>query len=102
MADLIRNRRAALRSAREAAFALCTVWLVFQNLVLVALLPWGRLPEFVSKYAAILKAAALVLGPVWAVGTLALLGWMFVNLLARGTRDAGTSEEWERNHGRAR
>jgi hypothetical protein len=75
---------------------------VFQNLVLVSLLPWGRLPEFLPKYAAILKAAALVLGPVWAVGTLALLGWLFVNLLARGTRVAGTSEEWERNHGRAR
>jgi hypothetical protein len=102
MADAIRTSRPALRRAREAAFALCTLWLVLQNLVLMALLPWSRLPELVTKNAAVLKTAVLVLGPVWILGSLAVLGWALMTSLVRATRGAEGGGGWERNHGRAR
>jgi hypothetical protein len=102
MADAMTTSRPALRRAREAAFALCTLWLVLQNLVLLALLPWSRLPELVTKYAAVLKTAALVLGPVWILGSLVVLGWALMTSLARGPRGADGGGGWEKNHGRAR
>jgi hypothetical protein len=102
MTNTITTSRTALRRAREAAFALCTLWLVLQNLVLLALVPWARLPELVTRYAAILKTAALVLAPVWILGSLVVLGWALMTSLARGPRGADSGGGWERTHGRAR
>jgi hypothetical protein len=96
------SRRAGLRRAREAAFALCTLWLVLQNCVLLAFLPWKRVPEAATMIAAVLKTAALVLGPMWILGSAAVLGWAFMTSLARDPHVAAHETEWETNHGRAR
>lgn len=95
-------RRPGLRHAREAAFALCTLWLVIQNCVLLAFVPWKRLPEAATVIAAVLKTAVLVLGPLWILGSAAVLGWAFMTALARDPRGASPDVEWEIHHGRAR
>jgi hypothetical protein len=102
MADAMRTSRPALRRAREAAFALCTLWLVLQNCLLLALLAWNRLPNLASKFAAVLGTAALVLGPLWILGSAVVLGWALMTLLSRGSRDAECEGGWEKSHGRAR
>lgn len=101
MASANRSARPALRRARETAFALCTLWLVIQNLVLLAFVPWKRLPEMATMIAAVLKTAVLVLGPLWIVGSAAVLGWAFMASLARDPRAAAADSEWETGHGRA-
>jgi len=102
MADRNRPARPGLRRAREVAFALCTLWLVIQNCVLLAFVPWGRLPEATRMLAVMLKTAVLVLGPLWILGSAALLGWALMTWLARDAREAAAGNEWEMDHGRAR
>jgi hypothetical protein len=102
MAKANGSSRPGLRRAREVAFALCTLWLVIQNCVLLAFLPWQRLPELTTMIAAVLKTAVLVLGPMWILGSAAVLGWAFMTSLARDPRAAAPEVEWEMDHGRAR
>lgn len=102
MADVKVEARPGLRRAREVAFALCTLWLVIQNCVLLAFVPWTRLPEGGRMLSTVLKTAVLVLGPLWILGSAALLGWAFVTWLARDARGASAEREWEMHHGRAR
>lgn len=97
-----RSTRTGLRRVLEVTFALCTLWLVIQNCVLLAFVPWTRLPEATTMLAAVLKAAVLVLGPLWILGSAAVLGWAYMTWLARDTRDAGADTQWEMDHGRAR
>ncbi len=101
MADRTRSSAPALRRARETALAICTLWLVVQNCVLLAFVPWKRLPDAASIVAAVLKAAVLVLGPLWILGSAALLGWAFMTWMAREPQPAAATE-WEIDHGRAR
>ena len=100
MADHSRFVRPLFGRVRETIFALCTVWLLIQNCVLLAFLPWKRLPEMSSMAWAVFKAAALVLGPLWVLGSAAVLGWAFTTWLARDA--AAGDPEWETHHGRAR
>lgn len=102
MADRNGFARPGLRRAREVALALCTLWLVIQNCVLLAFVPWTRLPEATKMLATVLKTAVLVLGPLWILGSAALLGWALMTWLARDTRDAPAENEWEMDHGSAR
>ena len=102
MAKASASSRPGLRRARETAFALCTLWLVIQNCVLLAFVPWTRLPEATTLLAAVLKTAVLVLGPLWILGSAAVLGWAFMTSLARDPRVASPETEWEMDHGRAR
>jgi hypothetical protein len=97
-----RPSRPSLRRAREVAFALCTVWLVIQNCVLLAFVPWTQLPKVTTMLAALLKAAVLVLGPMWVIGSAAVLGWAFMTSLARDGNGAAAEQNWEMDHGRAR
>lgn len=101
MADRKRMSTPVLRRARETALALCTLWLVIQNCVLLAFVPWKRLPEAGSVLTALVKAAVLVLGPLWVLGSAAVLGWAFMTWMARDAR-AEAAAEWEMDHGRAR
>ena len=94
--------RPLLRRARETAFALCTLWLVIQNCVLLAFVPWKHLPDAASVFTALVKAAVLVVGPLWILGSAALLGWTFMTWLARDARGTAAEAEWEIDHGRAR
>jgi hypothetical protein len=102
MANATTNPRPGLRRARELVFALCTLWLVIQNLVLLAFVPWTRLPEATTMLTAVLKTAVLVLGPLWVLGSAAVLGWAFMTSLARDSRGVATEVHWESDHGRAR
>lgn len=102
MADAKVAARPGLRRAREVAFALCTLWLVIQNCVLLAFVPWTRLPEAGRMLTTVLKTAVLVLGPLWILGSAALLAWAFVTWLARDARGASAEREWEMHHERAR
>jgi hypothetical protein len=102
MARTNRSSRRGLGRAREVVFALCTLWLVIQNCVLLAFIPWQRLPEASTMIAAVLKTAVLVLGPMWILGSAAVLGWAFMTSLARDPRAASPEVEWEIDHGRAR
>ena len=94
--------RPGLRRAREVAFALCTLWLVMQNIVLLVFVPWNRLPETGAILTALVKTAVLVLGPMWILGSAALLGWAFMAWLTREPRATAAEIEWEMDHGRAR
>jgi hypothetical protein len=102
MADRNGTSRPMLRRARETALGLCALWLVIQNCVLLAFVPWKRLPETATILTALLKAAVLVLGPLWILGSAALLGWTFMTWLAREPHGAAAEAEWEIDHGRAR
>ena len=102
MAKAIPVTRPGLRRAREAVFALCTLWLVIQNLVLLAFVPWTRMPEATTMLAAVLKTAVLVLGPLWIIGSTAVLGWAFMTSLARDHHGVADEVQWESEHGRAR
>lgn len=101
MRKVNRPARRGLGIAWQTAFALCTLWLVIQNCLLLALVPWTRLPAATKMAAVTLKTAVLVLGPLWVLGSAAILGWALMNWLAREPRRAAETE-WEVNHGRAR
>ncbi|MCC6349594.1 MAG: hypothetical protein IT347_08385 [Candidatus Eisenbacteria bacterium] len=92
--------RPGLNRAWQTALALCTFWLVIQNCLLLAFVPWTRLPEATRMATVALKTAVLVLGPLWILGSAAILGWAFVTWLARD-RGAGDTD-WEIDHGNAR
>lgn len=102
MADAARLTRPALRHVRETACALCTLWLVLQNCLLFALVPWKRLPEMAGVITTVLKTAVFVLGPLWILGSAAILGWAFVTAFAREPAGLADDREWEIDHGRAR
>lgn len=102
MARTNANSRPGTRRALEVAFALCTLWLVVQNAVLLAFVPWQRLPETGAILTAVIKTAVLVLGPMWILGSAALLGWVFMTWLTREPRGTAAETEWEMDHGRAR
>jgi hypothetical protein len=102
MAKATANTRPGLRRAREVVFALCTLWLVIQNLVLFAFVPWTRMPEATTMLTAVLKTAVLVLGPLWIIGSAAVLGWAFMTSLAHENRGDAGEVDWESDHGRAR
>jgi hypothetical protein len=80
----MRERRLDGRRVREWVFALCTLWLVVQNLVLVTVLPWERLGVVATLAGAVLQAAWALLAPMVVGLAAAALGWAFT---ARMTRD---------------
>jgi hypothetical protein len=82
------------RRWREAAFATCTAWLVLQNMVLLALVAWGRPAEALAAGGAIARTAAAWGGALVALGLavaagLALAAWL-VHAPATSTRRSRT------------
>ncbi len=75
------NGRKGWRRWREAVFATCTVWLVLQNLLLLALVAWGKPATALAAGAELARAAftasgqAVLLVLVAALG-LALAAWL--------------------------
>lgn len=87
------------RRAREAAFALCTAWLLMQNLILLSLLPWHD-PHSLQAIVARTSAALVnVVGPLWVLPVAALIGWGFVASAARASSASSRREPWEVRRG---
>lgn len=61
-----------VRRARERALAVCAVWLLLQNLILVATVPWREWARAGVLPAAALAIGALVAGLFWLVPLAAL------------------------------
>ncbi|MEQ1834126.1 MAG: hypothetical protein ABL977_13820, partial [Candidatus Eisenbacteria bacterium] len=59
---------------REAVFATCTVWLVLQNLVLLAFVVWGSPASALAASAAVAKTAVTLGAPLLALALAAMLG----------------------------
>lgn len=84
------------RRWREAVFATCTVWLVLQNLALLALLAWGA-PASAWAAGSAIARTALTLGGQLTILTLALAAglalaaWLVQAPAAR--RTSGTRAE---------
>jgi len=95
-------RREAARRAREIALALCAVWLVIQNSLLLVFLLRGRVPALVSALWALAGAALHLIGPLWVIGAASLVGWALSTSLARGNAGIRSAEEMEMEHERAR
>ncbi len=96
--ERVSMRGAGWRKVRDVAFAVCTLWLVIQNAMLLV---YGLTRRPAPGWAAMVtlaRDAVGVLAPLWMVACAAVLGWAFMTWLARGVR----AEEWEEGHGRAR
>ncbi len=59
-------------------------------------------PEAPYELVRQMRASVLVLGPLWILGSAALLAWAFVTWLARDAREASGERDWEIRHERAR
>lgn len=102
MADRNVVARPVLRRGLVAALGLCTMWLVIQNCVLLAFVPWSQVPDVLPIFTALFKAAALVVGPLWMLAVASLAGWTLLTWLIHEPRRAAADANWEMDHGRAR
>jgi hypothetical protein len=88
------------RRLREAAFATCTVWLVLQNMALLALATWGHPASAlaagteIARTAITLSAQLFMLALAAALG-LALAAWL-VHAPAETHANAGREVRHER------
>lgn len=89
------------RRVREAVFALCTLWLLVQNTLLLLLLLTHRGDAVDLALAAMVRAFALVT-PLWTIPAAALCGLALATALARGAASSHEGRRWEVEHGRTR
>jgi hypothetical protein len=88
MRDALVYLRRNGRDVLFAVFALCTLWLVVQNTLLVAMMPWERLPGAL-RLAGTVARAVLALGvPMLLVVATIALSWIH----ARPRHTAGRQE----------
>ena len=57
-------KRLGWRRWRDAAFAACTVWLVLQNVVILALFAWGNPGSALAAGAELARKAVSLSGPL--------------------------------------
>jgi len=62
------------RRWREVVFATCTVWLVLQNVVILALVAWGNPASALAAGAAVARAAVTASGQLILLALAATLG----------------------------
>jgi hypothetical protein len=84
--------REHLRRARELMFAIFAVWLMVQNLVLLAFVPWDKLGTAMVVANALIKTALLVFAPLWILPLAVLVGFA---ITVHGARVAEASREHE-------
>ncbi len=68
------NGRRGWRRWREAVFATCTVWLVLQNVVILALVAWGKPARALAAGAELARTAVSVSGQAVLLVLAAALG----------------------------
>ncbi len=89
MASLEIRHEARLRRVLFAACAACTLWLIVQNTILLALLPQAWVPAALQGAAATVRAAVAWVVPLALIPLAFTLGW----LASRRLRDAGRRGE---------
>lgn len=94
------RRESPWRRVRECAFGLCTLWLVVQNSLLLAVL-LERQPGALSLAFDRLQKALVLLTPLWLIPAAALAGLALATTLTRGAVATG-ADRWEMDHGRTR
>lgn len=88
-----------VRRARELMLAIFTLWLVVQNGVLLMFLPWTDWSGAMVVVNALIKAAFLVLAPLWVLPLAILVGAAVTAYAVRGTTVQPGSGSWGVRHG---
>lgn len=94
------RRESPWRRVRECAFGLCTVWLVVQNSLLLAVL-LRREPDAITLAFDSLQKAFVLITPLWLIPAAAIAGLALATTLTRGAVARG-ADRWEMEHGRTR
>ena len=94
-----RRRLFSWHRARELSLAVFALWLVVQNLLLLAFVPWAKLGPIMVVVNAIIKAAFFVMAPLWALPVVAMLGAVVTAHWMKRTRPATEADRWEVRHG---
>jgi len=93
-------RASAWRPWREAAFATCTVWLVLQNVALLALATWGHPASALAAGTQLARTVITVGGQLCMLALAVALGLALVAWLVHAP--AGTHSNSEREVGHER
>lgn len=83
---------------REAVFATCTVWLVLQNLVLLAFVAWGNPASALAAGAAVAKTAVTFGAPLLALTLAVALGLALAAWLVHVPADTAVRVKQEVDH----
>ena len=81
-----------VRRARELTLAIFAVWLVVQNVVLLAFVPWAELGAVMVVANALIKAAFMVMAPLWILPLAMLAAWA---IRVQRVRDASAPRRGE-------
>src|SRR5580765_8460587 len=90
----------AWRRWREAAFATCTVWLVLQNVALLALAAWGHPASALAAGTAIARTAITVSGQLFMLVLAVALGLALAAWLVHAPAETPVDAEREVRHER--
>jgi len=88
-----------VRRARELTLAIFAVWLVVQNVVLLAFVPWAELGPVMVVANALIKAAFMVMAPLWILPLAMLAAWAITVFGVRDASAARRGESLEVRHG---
>jgi hypothetical protein len=92
--NVVAPQASAWRRWREAAFATCTVWLVLQNVALLALATWGHPASALAAGTQLAQTVITVGGQLCMLALAAALGLALVAWLVHAP--AGTQSNSER------
>jgi hypothetical protein len=88
------------RRLRETAFATCTVWLVLQNVALLALAGWGHPTSALAAGTAIARTAITVSGQLFVLVLAAALGLALAAWLVHAPAETQADDGREVRHER--
>ncbi len=88
-----------VRRARELMLAIFAVWLVIQNLVLLVFVPWSDLGRVAVVVGALVKAALLVVAPLWFLPIAILTGVALTSMTVRESVGPRAGVKVEVRHG---
>ena len=97
----ITRRESPWRRLREWALALCTLWLLVQNTLLLGIV-FLRRPDSIALAFEMLQKTLVMMTPLWVLLGAAWCGLALTNYLARGAAAASSADNWEMDHGRTR
>jgi hypothetical protein len=94
------SQGSAWRRWREAAFATCTVWLVLQNMALLALAAWGHPASALAAGTQIARTAITVGGQLFMLVLAVALGLALAAWLVHAPAGTQLNDEREARHER--